>query len=138
MAPIISPTLNNSETTNLQSFLEINLQKYNSKKTGFSDYMQLGFYLKRDDDVIGGIVGYVYSSLLTIETFWVNENVRGLGYGISLLNAIEEESKIFGCNQSSLETYTFQSINFYLNRGYQILATIPIDEYEKIFLIKKL
>ena len=61
-------------------------------------------------------------------------------YGTKLLKAVENEAYKLGCRYSTLDTYSFQSEEFYLKNGYRRLGEIKnyYLHYSKIFLRKEL
>lgn len=129
-------TKNNEEVFIFQNLLENKLQHFNIEQNSSDNYQKICFYIKKENEVIGGIVGYIYSNLLTIETFWIDNDFRGLGFGKLLIDSLEKESKSLNCIQASLETYSFQSVSFYLKRGYEVIAQIKLRDYDKLFLLK--
>ncbi|MBQ0819144.1 GNAT family N-acetyltransferase [Microvirga sp. HBU67558] len=76
--------------------------------------------LMRDDDnqVRGGIRGMVVLCWLQVDHFWVDEALRGQGYGSRLLGLAEDVARAHGAIGSQLTTSTFQAIGFYQKQGY--------------------
>lgn len=65
------------------------------------------------------------SSVLTINTLFVNQNYRGLGYGSFMLRKIENEAKTKGAYMAILDTFPFQkALQFYIKSGYEIFCTL--------------
>ena len=56
---------------------------------------------------------------------WIQEELRGRGYGHQLLEAIEEEAKKHGVRNIFLDTFSFQAPDFYKQHGYQIFGELP-------------
>jgi GNAT superfamily N-acetyltransferase len=80
----------------------------------------------RDDaeQIAGGLVGLLYLGWLHIHALWLKEELRGQGYGHSLLTRVEEEAVQRGCANACLETYSFQALSFYEKHGYVAFAEL--------------
>jgi ribosomal protein S18 acetylase RimI-like enzyme len=76
--------------------------------------------LIRDEDhqVRGGIRGTVVLCWLQVDHFWVDESLRGQGYGSRLLRLAEDAAQKHGAIGAQLTTSTFQAIGFYQKQGY--------------------
>ncbi|MFC0186721.1 GNAT family N-acetyltransferase [Fictibacillus aquaticus] len=75
--------------------------------------------LKGDNDtILGGIVGQIYYHCLSIDLFWIDEKLRGKGYGKELMTAAEELALNKGCKLIKLDTLSFQAPEFYEKLGY--------------------
>jgi GNAT superfamily N-acetyltransferase len=70
--------------------------------------------------LVGGCTGSTVDvwRWLTIDTMWVDEDVRGRGLGKALLAAAERQARDRGCDWSKLNTWDFQAPDFYARRGY--------------------
>ena len=80
----------------------------------------LSIFLKREDGTVyGGVVAYLQSDSIHIDILWVDEPIRGQGYGAQLLQVAEEEAKKHGCSFSTVNTMDFQAEDFYLKYGYE-------------------
>lgn len=101
----------------------------------FSVYLKDG-----NNNICGGILAWLHSESVYIDVLWLDEKLRKQGYGRKLLQAAEAEAIKNGCHYSTLDTYSFQAEEFYLNNGYERLGEIKnyLFEHSKIFLRKKL
>jgi GNAT superfamily N-acetyltransferase len=63
--------------------------------------------------IVAGLVGGTYWGWLHTETLWVEDRLRGRGYGQSLLAAAETEAVRRGCRYAHLDTMSFQALPFY-------------------------
>jgi GNAT superfamily N-acetyltransferase len=61
---------------------------------------------------------------LTIDWLWLEETVRGQGFGSQLLAIAEDEGRRRGCVNSYVETLSFQAPDFYQKHGYQIVGEL--------------
>jgi GNAT superfamily N-acetyltransferase len=91
--------------------------------------VEVAFFLRNPDGtVVGGIYGITFWGCLSVELLWVEEHLRGRGYGERLLAAAEQEAIRRGCSHAFLDTFDFQAPSFYTRRGYEIfgkLANLP-------------
>jgi GNAT superfamily N-acetyltransferase len=71
---------------------------------------------------------------------WIEENIRGQGFGTRLLDEAEAFAREHGAFASTLETFTMQAPAFYAGRGYVEVGRL--DDYPpgqaKLFLSKRL
>ncbi|NIX76669.1 GNAT family N-acetyltransferase [Microvirga terricola] len=76
--------------------------------------------LMRDADnrVRGGIRGTIALCWLQVDHFWVDEALRGQGYGARLLRLAEDAARAHGAIGAQLTTATFQAVGFYQKQGY--------------------
>lgn len=80
--------------------------------------------LIRDDagEIVGGLIASTYWGWLEVDTLWVGERLRRLGYGRTLLRMAEAEARARGCVHVMLTTYSFQAREFYEKEGYRVVG----------------
>jgi len=78
------------------------LLRYNAEKMGKQKYRRFAISLRDDGAIVGGIVGEVWTTVLFIQFFWIEEQFRGKGHGTALIEQIEEEARRFGAVRSYL------------------------------------
>lgn len=116
------------------------LNEYNFRRVPEDRHETLTLVAQRDGRMIGGLVGGTYWGWLYVELLWVDEAERGRGLGGQLLARAEEIARERGCRNAHLETHDFQSLDFYLRRGYEVfgqLDDLP-EGHVKYFLRKRL
>lgn len=75
--------------------------------------------------VVAGINSEIYCwNCLSIDILWVKEECRMQGYGSILLNEVERIAKEKGCNLIHLDTFDFQSKDFYIKQGYDVFGIL--------------
>ncbi len=93
-----------------------------------------------EGQIVGGINATIiqYWSRCHIDTFWIDEQYRGNGYGRKLLENVEKIAFDKGCKLIQLETYSFQAPNFYIKNGYEIIGVVKNhpEEHSQYFLKK--
>ncbi|MFC3748261.1 GNAT family N-acetyltransferase [Paenibacillus sp. GCM10012306] len=74
--------------------------------------------------VVGGMLAVLCWNWIEVEILWVEESMRGQGYGKQLLNRIEDIAKEKDCTFIKLNTFSFQAPDFYPKYGYRLMAVI--------------
>ena len=97
---------------------------YNNEKLGKQKYKRLAVSLRERGKIVGGIVGEVWTSVLFIQLFWIEQTLRGKDYGPKLIGAIEDEARRFGATRSYVDTMSFQAPGFYRSCGYKEFGSI--------------
>jgi GNAT superfamily N-acetyltransferase len=101
------------------------LMAYNESAVGVADVRQLAWYLRDATGTLrGGLVGYLAWRWLMIDLLWVDEAVRGHGYGRALLEQAETVAREAGCVAARLDTYEFQARPFYEHHGYAVFGVL--------------
>jgi ribosomal protein S18 acetylase RimI-like enzyme len=97
--------------------------------------------LRNDDgEIVGGITGTIVWYHLHIDYLWVDDSLRGEGYGKKLLNHMENTAREHKCRLILLDTFSFQAPDFYQKLGYKVVG-IAEDHpkgYNLYYLEKKL
>lgn len=79
----------------------------------------LAVWLRRDGRVLGGAYGDTHYGWLYLSTLWVDDVVRGQGWGARLIELFEAEGAARGCHGAWVDTYGFQAPGFYERAGYR-------------------
>jgi GNAT superfamily N-acetyltransferase len=77
-----------------------------------------------DDALMGGTYGEIYWGWLHISAIWVTPQLRRRGLGTQLLARAEAEASAKGCHGAYLDTFNFQSVEFYARAGYKVFGTL--------------
>jgi ribosomal protein S18 acetylase RimI-like enzyme len=70
-------------------------------------------------------MGYTHWEWLFVSHLWVDERLRGQGWGGRLMARIEEAAVRRGCHSAHLDTFSFQALGFYEKQGYARFGTLP-------------
>ena len=100
------------------------LIRYNNEKMGKQKYKRFAVSLKERGKVVGGIVGEVWTTVLFIQLFWMDQKYRGKDFGTKLIKAIEDEAKRIGATRAYLDTMSMQAPGFYRACGYREFGSI--------------
>jgi GNAT superfamily N-acetyltransferase len=117
------------------------IRTYNIQQAGEDNAQSLCFVLRGPDQVIvGGVIGATYWGWLHIDLVWVEDELRGRGYGHRLLMLAEDEARQRGANNVYLDTFSFQALDFYQQHGYRIFGELQDfpPGHQRYFLAKQL
>src|SRR5262245_29950861 len=76
------------------------------------------------DRLVGGLLGATHSGWLYVEFLWVEEAVRGRGYGSRLLSAAEQAAVARGCRRAYLDASGPTAVAFFRRRNYTICGEL--------------
>lgn len=79
--------------------------------------------------VFGGGLGTVTWNWVYINWLWIEEELRGQGWGREIITSIEKEASKMDCGFSYLNTFDFQGLGFYQKLGYEIFG--ELDQFPK-------
>jgi GNAT superfamily N-acetyltransferase len=97
---------------------------YNAEKLGKQRYKRLAVSLRERNKIVGGIVGELWTTVLFIQWFWIEQKLRGNNHGTKLIKAIEDEARRLGATRSYVDTMSFQAPGFYRSCGYSEFGSI--------------
>ncbi|MEL3971537.1 GNAT family N-acetyltransferase [Rossellomorea oryzaecorticis] len=81
---------------------------------------KVSFVIRDDhDEIVGGVVGETFWHHLHIDYLWVAEEYRKEGYGVKLIERLEDYARGKGCYLAVLDTFSFQAPDFYKKLGYR-------------------
>jgi len=104
--------------------LRTSLIAFNLSKTSSSPLDQIVLTVEISDKILGGVVGRIAWDWLHLELLWLNESLRGQGYGKTLVGKAEHLARKKGCLGVHLDTFSFQAPDFYQRLGYEIFGRI--------------
>lgn len=87
----------------------------------------LAVWMRRERQVLGGVYGDTHYGWLYLGLLWVDEALRGQGWGRRLLQRAESEAAVRGCHGAWVDTYEFQAPTFYERLGYREFGRL--DEF---------
>jgi GNAT superfamily N-acetyltransferase len=101
------------------------LTEFNARHSGGATPQYL-FASVRDSvgTLVGGLVGATYLGWLQVHSVWLPDDLRGHGYGTSLMETAEKEAVKRGCTKVFLETLSFQALPFYEKLGYTVFSRL--------------
>ena len=117
------------------------LVRYNESRAVPENARDLAVFVRAEDGtLLGGAMGYTHWEWLFVSHLWVDERLRGQGWGGRLMASLEEAAVRRGCHSAHLDTFSFQALGFYEKQGYARFGTLP--DYprgeSRYFLCKRL
>ena len=122
-------------------FVREAIYAYNRSKAGDQRYQELTIWLRDNrHQIVGGVMRSTYWGWLLTDFLWVDEGIRGRGYGRQLLIAAEQQALRRGCRHACLETFSFQALAFYEKLDYVVFGVLDDfpGEYKRYSLKKEL
>ena len=117
------------------------IHNFNLQQAGDTQHKQLCYVLRAPDQKIaGGLIGATYWNWFYIELLFVNEELRGRGYGHRLLEFAEDEARQRGAKNVYLDTFSFQAPGFYKKHGYHVFGKLQDfpPGHQRYFFTKQL
>jgi GNAT superfamily N-acetyltransferase len=101
--------------------LEEGLEHFNREALLGADRTKvpIAAWVRREGRVLGGAYGDTHSGWLYLSLLWVDEPLRGQGWGRRLVERFEAEAVTRGCHACWVDTYGFQAPGFYERLGYR-------------------
>lgn len=95
-------------------------------------------FAKDNTQIVGGALVWEHSDALYIDVLWLNENYRKKGIGTKIISIIDTIAIDKRISKIFVDTYEFQSQEFYQKHGFNSIGIIPeyLLGYDRIFLRK--
>ena len=94
---------------------------YAKQKKGHEPNDYFAFYIRDENNkILAGCSGENSYGGFFIDKLWVDEELRGKGYGTQLMLAAEKLGKERGCNFAATSTMEWEALEFYKKLGYRI------------------
>lgn len=102
------------------------LVRYNTAHGFPGPWRDLDVVLRdRAGAVRGGALAETNAGWCFLKALWVDDPLRGRGFGRRLLAAVGDGARERGCLGVYLDTYSFQARPFYERAGYAVFGTLP-------------
>ena len=99
------------------------------------------FFIKDENDkILGGCNGDILYGCLYVAQLWVDNSIRGKGYGVELMRKAEQLGREKGCNFLAVNTMNNDALGFYRKLGYVVEFERRgfVNDYVFYFLRKQL
>ena len=101
------------------------IHDHNTQHSGGGEAQYLSIFLRDENGgVVGGVYGWTAYGWLRIDVLWVQEDLRGQGFGKQLLAEAEAEGIRRGCQFATLDSFSFQAPEMYKKLGYVEFAVL--------------
>lgn len=78
------------------------------------------FVRDKNNKVVAGVNGYTFYGCSYVDQLWVDESLRGKGYGTELMLRAEKLGKERGCVFAAVNTMDWEGLDFYKKLGYEV------------------
>jgi GNAT superfamily N-acetyltransferase len=122
------------------AIVEQGLRAFNVARLGDPQEEQVRIFLRdASGRVRGGLLGHVRWRWLYVAKLWVEDELRGVGFGRALVLAAEERGRARDCIGVYLDTFEYQARPFYEKLGYTLFGTLDgyPPGYRQFFLAKR-
>ena len=98
-----------------------------------------GYFIKDETGkIVGGCNGDILYGCLYVGTLWVEESLRGQGYGTKLMQAAESLAKESECSFMAVNTMDWEALDFYKNLGFYVeLERRGFDKDSIFYFLRK-
>ena len=116
------------------------LAQWNVRVTAFRDYAPVNFLLRDSEDRIrGGVLAYVWARWLHVDVVWIEDALRGQGWGKRLLESAHQAGRERGADAAFLDTFSWQARPFYERLGYRVVAEVDMPPgHQRFYMVKSL
>ena len=98
---------------------------YNQQQAGDDGAQRICFVIQGPGQkIMGGVIAAIYWDWLYIDLMWMQDELRGCGYGSRLLKRAEDEARKRGAKHAFLDTFSFQAPGFYEKHGYRVFGEL--------------
>jgi GNAT superfamily N-acetyltransferase len=134
-------TLTNSPDSEDVKVVSDGLDNYNVAMGAPDNWLSLAVFIRdTNNKILGGLTGGTYWGWLYVGRLWLDDTIRGHGFGSQLLAQAEAEAQRRGCYHAFLDTTSFQALPFYQKQGYVLYG--QLDDFpaghSRYFLRKNL
>ncbi len=106
------------------------ISEYAKQQRNHPPIEPFAFFIRDDSNrVLGGCNGNIGYGWAYIDQLWVEESLRGKGYGTALMLAAENLAKQKNCVATAVNTMDWEALEFYKKLGYRV-------EFERHGLLK--
>lgn len=97
------------------------IMEYAKQKKDHAPIEFFAFFIRDEKNKIyGGCNGDNLYGCLYIDQLWIEESLRGKGYGTKLMLAAEKLGREKGCTFAAVNTMDWEALGFYQKLGYHI------------------
>ena len=116
----------------------LNNNAYQQKELGKSN-SSFSFCLEDDNKkLLAGVSGFHYYGCFYVDLLFVEESVRGKGYGSSLMQKSEKLARERGCLFMAVNTMDFEAKPFYEKLGFEVeFVRTGFEKESKMYFLRK-
>lgn len=125
------------DTSSVDAFLAQRIYEDNARATGYDDGESYSAVLHDDaGDIVADVSGFTWGGCCYVSYLWVSSELRRIGVGRELVQAVERYARQKQCSLVLLSTHSFQAPEFYARLGYEAVASIedyPVHHADIVF-----
>lgn len=88
---------------------------------GHKEHESFGFFMRDENNQIkGGCNGFIFYGCSHVDQLWVDDKLRGKGYGTELMQAVEDLSRQKNCSFITVNTMHWEALDFYKKLGFYV------------------
>lgn len=106
--------------------LEAKIAQFEAKQLGYFAIEYEGYInvFGDENELLGGLILQRRWNTVVIYSFYLEENLRGIGLGSRILQLAETLAKQMGGSTLILETSTLHTYEFYIKHGFEVVAEL--------------
>jgi GNAT superfamily N-acetyltransferase len=123
------------------AYVRNRLSEYNLRQVGHTEVENFSLFVKDSGEtVLGGITGAIFWDIMRIDILWLDDRLRGQGYGSKLIRMAEQFAADKHCKLIKLDTFSFQAPEFYKKLGYEVYGVLADEPegFQHYYLYKRL
>lgn len=117
---VVERTVGKAKKAIVQGLVAFNRRRLPQSKR----YKSFAVSLREGEEIVGGVVGECWMSVLFIQLLWIDDRYRGTDFGTRVMARIEEQARQFGAERAYVDTMSFQAPEFYRKCGYVEFGSI--------------
>ena len=98
------------------------LDAFNKFAAPLDEVVPLDVIARENSEIIGGAIGRTWGACCELLNLWVHDQHRRRGIGTQLMQAFESAAVERKCRLMYLDTFSFQSPEFYQSIGCEVVA----------------
>ena len=106
------------------AFLEDHMARAAIDAAGVGDEKEFAVLVRKDGVIVAGASGAMWGGGCQLHVVWVDETLRNVGIGRSLMAEVEREAKLRGCRLVMGLTYDVLIGDFYDRLGYLTIGVL--------------
>jgi GNAT superfamily N-acetyltransferase len=122
------------------TYIRQRLMEYNLRQVGHMEVENFSLFVKdTDETVLGGITGAILWDIMRVDILWLDDLLRGKGYGSKLIRMAEQYAADKQCKLIKLDTFSFQAPEFYKKLGYEVYGVVEDEPkgFQHFYLYKR-